>query len=271
MSTSVSRRSSSAGHPTRQQLEELDALLKRMLELPVNALDETAEEPPPAPARAEAPPAVSAPEPMRGPHHPAFTRPPESEPAAPPAVNYQAPETDIADLKPRVVRAGLPEPAAAPPAAEGGDWVPLESSWKPSARTWKPLSDAWQQAKAVPPSAPPEPPPPAPEAAMPRAPEPAPRMETPPAFDPVRPPAPAPAPQPARRPAQTTTPDVTAPWQLWPFVAFNTVFDASLLPWGPLGRWLRGPTGRSLLGILGLLFLTAAAAWAVAEWIGWTR
>ena len=65
--------------------------------------------------------------------------------------------------------------------------------------------------------------------------------------------------------------DRRTPWFLWPLVGFNAVFDACLLPWGPLGRWLRGPTGRAFLGILGLLFLTAAAAWAAAEWIGWTQ
>jgi hypothetical protein len=53
-------------------------------------------------------------------------------------------------------------------------------------------------------------------------------------------------------------------------VGFNAAFDLCLEPWGPIGRWLRGPTGRALLGILGLLFLTAAAALAAAEWIGWT-
>ena len=43
MSMSVSRRSSATGHPTRQQLDELDALLKRMLDLPVNRLEDEAD------------------------------------------------------------------------------------------------------------------------------------------------------------------------------------------------------------------------------------
>lgn len=51
MSTSRSSRSGAASiHPTRQQLEELDALLKRMLELPVNQVTETEAEPPVEPA-----------------------------------------------------------------------------------------------------------------------------------------------------------------------------------------------------------------------------
>ncbi len=54
MSTTVSTRSPGTLSPTRQQLDELDALLKRMLDLPVNQLEdgdvtEEAEEPPAPP------------------------------------------------------------------------------------------------------------------------------------------------------------------------------------------------------------------------------
>jgi hypothetical protein len=41
MTTSLSPRSAPV-HPTRQQLDELDALLQRMLDLPVNQIDEGA-------------------------------------------------------------------------------------------------------------------------------------------------------------------------------------------------------------------------------------
>src|SRR5262245_46510815 len=78
MSTSLSPRSSPGSvHPTRPQLDELAALLQRMLELPVNAADEepgpAARKPKkePAPARA---PAERRPEPPR---------PPEPEAADP--------------------------------------------------------------------------------------------------------------------------------------------------------------------------------------------
>ena len=40
MPTSISTRTPESLNPTRQQLDELDALLKRMLELPVNQVDE---------------------------------------------------------------------------------------------------------------------------------------------------------------------------------------------------------------------------------------
>src|SRR5260370_35039564 len=64
MSASLSTRSRSpAAHPTRQQLDELDAMLKRMLELPVNQIDEEL-----AAARAAArPPAPPQPPPAPGP------------------------------------------------------------------------------------------------------------------------------------------------------------------------------------------------------------
>ena len=81
MSTSVSRRSSAPVHPTRQQLEELDALLKRMLELPVNPLEDATETsevaPPTETVQSESSPTVSPPEPMRGPHRLAPPRPPK--------------------------------------------------------------------------------------------------------------------------------------------------------------------------------------------------
>ncbi len=145
MSTSVSRRSPAPVHPTRQQLEELDALLKRMLELPVDPLEDAAAEDAPstATAQSEGSPAVSPPEPMRGPHRPALTQTAET---AAPAVNYQTPDAEETDLNPRVVPAAPPQSTAEnPPAA--GDWIPLTSSWRPSARTWKPLSEAWRQAQ----------------------------------------------------------------------------------------------------------------------------
>ena len=156
MSTSVSRRSSATVHPTRQQLDELDALLKRMLDLPVNRLeDEARTTSRPAPRRPAATVAsrVAAPEPMRGRIVPTVAR----QPAEPPAVNTAR----RTRKKPTSSRAWCPTDAPAPrdsgSAAEPGrkrrstpqDWVPLSSTWQPSARTWKPLSEAWKQAQTA--------------------------------------------------------------------------------------------------------------------------
>jgi hypothetical protein len=307
MSTSLSRRSPSSVHPTRQQLEDLDALLKRMLDLPVNRLEDESDDADGAPLSAaeEARPtmASSAPAPMRGPHRPAFARPPETEAAAPPSVHYNTPHENEADLKPRVIIVASNSPenetdsaaeAAAHPPQEtaeerptGGhpdDWVPLTSSWRPSSRTWKPLTEAWQQAQGI-------------DKETGRqgdketgrqgdketwgekgqvsASAPAVELENRSApFVPLSPinivPLASGDSRPTPRATPPAPPPVWTPWYLWPFVGFNAAFDACLAPWGPVGGWLRGPTGRALLGILGLLCLTAAAALAAADWIGWT-
>jgi hypothetical protein len=284
MSMSVSRRSSATGHPTRQQLDELDALLKRMLDLPVNRLEDEADAAPPAPAaEAAPPPPPSAPEPMRGPHRPTVAR----MPAEPPAVNYSTAEEEDADLKPRVVSdaphhanepAAPPAPASQKPNADKpDDWVPLTSTWRPSARTWKPLSEAWKQAQTASgqPSVPPaveEEPALAVEAAAPPA------STAPEAPVEAAPPTPEPAleaaPVEAAAPDAGRSRDPVRPggrrWLLWPLLGFNAVFDACLTPWGAPGRWLRGRIGRMVLGALGLLALAAAAVLAAADWFGWT-
>src|SRR5262249_10207796 len=74
------------------------------------------------------------------------------------------------------------------------------------------------------------------------------------------------APQPMAAPA----PSAREPsWPLAPLVWFNRAFDGFLRPLGPAGRWLRRPAGRNLLGLLGLLGLSAAAALALADGLGW--
>jgi hypothetical protein len=58
MTTSVSPRAAKTMNPTRQQLDELDALLQRMLELPVQPLDKPDHPPSEEPAEEPPPPAV---------------------------------------------------------------------------------------------------------------------------------------------------------------------------------------------------------------------
>jgi len=74
---------------------------------------------------------------------------------------------------------------------------------------------------------------------------------------------------PPEEPALESEPAPMSGWLL-PLVWFNCGFDACLDPLGALGRWLQGQAGRTLLGLLGLLLLAAAAALVVAEGIGWT-
>src|SRR3954469_9964839 len=58
MSNSLAGNPRPGGGPTRQQLDELDALLQRMLDLPVSGDDEP-DEPPPAPVLAPPSPRAS--------------------------------------------------------------------------------------------------------------------------------------------------------------------------------------------------------------------
>jgi hypothetical protein len=306
MSTSVSTRSPGSLNPTRQQLDELDALLQRMLDLPVNQLDDSGE----SNEGASAPPPVQ----TAPPRTPA-PRPPEPRPMAAPPVSYMVVETASPRLLPAASGfepspAGLsmrllpvtpeedssveeepapapgptvvPEqtPVADPPSAEGGGWVPLRSTWQPSAQTWQPLAESWQQANAAVPAPaampipivrPPVDPAPPREVVLPAAtPTPVPVefviRRTAPA---AAPPVPA-SPTPAEPRLTLSAEDASVPSLLLPLVWFNQGFDAFLSPLGAPGRWLSGRRGRQALGVVGLLCLAAAVAIAVSAGMGWT-
>ena len=57
---------------------------------------------------------------------------------------------------------------------------------------------------------------------------------------------------------------------LLPLLWFNQGFDKGTLILGPPGRWLRGPRGRHILGLTGLTLVGAAGLWLVKDWLGWT-
>src|SRR5262245_57772505 len=153
------------GHGARQQLDELDALLQRMLDLPVSRAEpEPEDEEPPVPVR------PARPEPSPAPERWASSAPmsyPASymvvETATPPFLEEPAPQPpDRArwqrQAASRVHEPSLPpsDPVPEPPPSDeapatGGDWVPLRSSWQPSAQTWKPLAETWEQARTDPP------------------------------------------------------------------------------------------------------------------------
>jgi hypothetical protein len=58
-------------------------------------------------------------------------------------------------------------------------------------------------------------------------------------------------------------------WWLRPWVWCNEAFDWLTLPLGPVGRWLRGSSGRAVFGWMGLVLLAAALAWVLADLIRW--
>jgi hypothetical protein len=297
MTTTVKTRSAATLNPTRQQLDELDALLQRMLELPVAKLDASepsASEPveePTLPAEEpvalrSAPAAVSymvvetaSPRPLPlasgfAPQPSALT--PRLVPVTP-APQMETSETEAPALgtPPQAEEEPAPAEADAPPVGADEIWVPLRSTWQPSAQTWPPLADSWHQANG----------------SMPPVEAPAPQLEiTPPSEAPATPPAPEPfaaltepAPEAAKEPTPPPAPVVEprlslsaadAPESgsnlLLPLVWFNQGFDACLAPLGPVGRWLSGPSGRQLLGFVGLASLAAATAIAILAGLGCT-
>ena len=276
----------------RQQLDELDALLKRMLELPVNQLNETDEseeidEPPPAPAVRDEEPQPASPPVSYMVVETASPRPIPPASGFEPRQPLRAPR--LVPVTPRQQPvAGQPAPAPMPepvPAVapalepeastETEQWVPLRSTWQPSAQTWQPLAESWRQAHAGMPSAAtmptpiPEPPventPPI-EIRLPIAP--APVQPVPPPARMIAPPVETPAEPRLRLTAEDAPPSVPRP--LLPLLWFNQGFDACLAPLGAPGRWLCGPSGRQLMGAIGLLSLGAATAILVAAGMGWS-
>lgn len=208
MTTTVSPRSTGTLNPTRQQLDELDALLQRMLDLPVSKtadMEPTETEnlmPEPElpvmesmPVEAAATPVsymvveTASPRPLPvasgfEPQPSALT--PRLVPVTP--MPEEMPVSPRADAIPLV--AEHPRNADATPLAEGAEptpsaeeqlWVPLRSTWQPSPQTWAPLADSWHQANGSTPE--PSINPPAPQLEMP--------MPTPTPFPDVTKPEPA--------------------------------------------------------------------------------
>jgi hypothetical protein len=290
MSTSVSAQSV---NPTRQKLDELDALLKRMLDLPVNQVEEANAAvsaaakiaPSIAPVSAEPPPRVVAKESPAAPVEP----PPEQEQTLsftvvetasprtlPPASGFEPTPLSLAPrLAPVSPEESPPEPAAPEPAAtepssdpasaEQEVWVPLCSTWQPSAQTWPPLADSWQQATAAAAAAEDAPRPEVkaePEVAVVPMPEPRP-LPTPPgprvetkvfAPPPVRPTPPAPPPPAESSPSPLTLSAEDAPVRIHPLLLPLLWFNQGFdACLAPLGAPGRWLTGPGGRRILGTL------------------
>ncbi len=270
MSISLSQRSAATpASPTRQQLDELDALLQRMLDLPVNKLEIPDTEPA---SRSVTPPvSYTAPD---------VTEDEGADEVAPPKIDFQAlkqrlaAQMDLVNNLEAHAAAAPPAPESAPATAPGDDnWVPLSSTWQPSSLTWKPLAQSWQQQPAV-------------ESAL------APFVEPPPIL--AKQPNELPVWEPTATAALDATPTMAAADQImespsrplpaslhlseeepitrWatPLVWFNLGFDWCLRPLGPVGRLLQTRTGRLALAVVGLGCLIAAGAVVFIDWIGWT-
>ncbi len=247
---------------TRQQLDELDALLQRMLSVPLppDALPAAA---PVAAARgAEIGTAVADPPlpPSWRVDPPVASRPPiapaggfgsgtrEAPPFAAPA---EPPSAVALRLEPQAVPAALaqtPAPAAPP---------------RTNARAAPPAPLPHVNPTLPPAPAPAPPPTPAPTAVSQPPPKPAPAFA--PAPTPASPPPAAPKASAALTPAPSLPP---VPLPLLPFVALNTLFDNVCGSLGPVGRVLRSGRVKNLLGFVGLGLLVYTAAY-VAQVRGW--
>jgi hypothetical protein len=304
MTTTISTRSAGTLNPTRQQLDELDALLQRMLELPVAQLDvaeptetESAiEEPPAIELKTVRPAPVSymvvetaSPRPLplasgfepqpalRTPRLVPVTPLEQEQPSVSVPTTPPEPEVGIAPLTP------TPRPpqggeglSSSPRPPQGGEglgvrgesedplWVPLRSSWQPSPQTWPPLADSWHQANGA--TAPPvDPPTLSLEFTTPRE-----VPVTPPAVEAEQPPAPQPPAVEPRLSLTAADAPSAGPRMLLPLVWVNQGFEACLSPLGAPGRWLCGPSGRQVLGFVGLTCLAAASAIAILAGLGCT-
>ena len=247
-------------NPTRQQLDELDALLQRMLSLPLNQLDGdlgTVPPPPPPPVRPPLPPVGYSTNPAPLPQ----TQP--SRPMAPP---------------PRpVASAPRPAPPPMPPRKEPspGDhtWnVPLPPSGGVSVYGTWPMG-----IEAIAPSSRPVVPPPAPPSNLRVTTIPSPdetneareavppldrfRMEAPAPYVPVPPPPAATRPVPP--------PSEPVPALLWPLAAIDWTVGKPLSIFGAPGRWLGQGGGKTLVGWGGMFLLAAAVIWGVVDYMGW--
>jgi hypothetical protein len=237
---------------TRQQLDELDSLLQRMLSLPLSGPPEDV--PPPAPVvDAPAPPGWRTDDgksPVTLPHLIA-------DPAA------VAAPVAVAESRAAAEPQWGPDPLAryAPPAAGDRPFGP------PTPETGVPPSagSAYQYSLPIP----------SPSGTVRGVDAPA----LPAGFrsllaeaeaeaDRPYPPAPTPTtPPPAPFPV-SADPRPSLPLFLWPVVALNWVLEALLGLFGPVGATLTRPAVKHLLGVVGLLLLAGAGLWA-ARGTGW--
>jgi hypothetical protein len=211
--------------PTRQQLEDLQALLERMLQIPV--LQPTDVPDSVLPARRLKSPSLLVPS---GSHE---LDPQNVLPAAP-VEPRAAPQAVPTLLKPSV------EPIVVAPARSPG-----------SAQAGQAESESLSSivVAAVPKAAP-------------RLPPIVQSSSQPVEWPPVA--LSTPSPRTAPRPRQYA-PAPPQSLALAPLRAINWCFDQVVLPLGAPGRWLKSRTGRNVLGWTGVLLVLAAAGWGTTE------
>jgi hypothetical protein len=232
-------------NPVRQQLDELDALLQRMLALPVNRLDGTPAEAeprtPPAPRTFEQPPhAPTTPSLQDGWKQPAMMLLTDSGPVQPPSTP-EPPRWDPSwgiNLNPQNGSSilGARSPAASPPRAP-------EPTPAPAPPTWRSETVGYS---------------------LPETPADPPRSD-PPAGSVVA----VDIPEPEFRPRMTPRPE-PPPLFAIPFVALDQLFD-TIVSLVPLGSLFSTRIGKHCVGAAGIVMLIGGVSWGVLDFFGWTR
>jgi hypothetical protein len=223
---------------TRQMLDELDALMERMLAVPIAESPEAA------------PPQTAATQPSSRPMAATLTllQAPVDEPSAP----YRPPSG----------------PAPATPAFDPAHAATNPSHLPPRGAINSSAAPVWSEmagypSLVYPPAEASEPYPELP--ALPDAPaatpEPLSHFALPPASAPSLDELLADVPEP---------PASLAAWIILPVLWGNRLFDQGTLLLGENGSWLRGTIGRSALGMAGLILFGAALLWLARDWLGWT-
>jgi hypothetical protein len=63
---------------------------------------------------------------------------------------------------------------------------------------------------------------------------------------------------------------VHAGWLAMPFMWINMAYDEGMRPFGRVGSWLAGPSGRALCGLTGIVVWAGAIVFGWSLWMGWT-
>jgi hypothetical protein len=220
---------------TRQLLDELDALMQRMLAVPVNELGDVVEARGPAVQSTETPtgarhsetlPDARTAVPMPGPPPPggALLSTHQAAPAMP--APHHLPQPDRSKLH-------VPQVTASP----APDQVPLGGFWPHPALQSPHLREVIGQPATAPPQ---------------WSPRPGPRLSG---------------------GQSTPTPTARRPmtgWWLHSLLWSNRAFDRCTARLGHPGRWLQGRGGRRVLGWLGIGLLLGSVAWGLGNWFDWT-
>jgi hypothetical protein len=261
MSSSRPPRSPDAGtNPTRQMLDELDALMERMLSLPVDELDTSLPAPQPSLLTLEQPGAGVADVP-----------------------SDQVPGDEMPGQVAVILAPGLPRPTPAEPVDQVAD-VPSEAQagWQPAPQESPPPHLQGPHMRPVPAgkiivgrlSAPPSYSPPL----LKEAGEKTPQVNEPANEQPVDILAAPPLPGDVALPPLIVKPPVKGlPRRrslvrtgLQLLLRLNQAFDHATTWLGETGRLLRSARGRSVLGLAGAALLALAIVWCLHDWLGWT-